>query len=171
MARRFVLAGPGCFGAGKSQFVSTLARVDDWDDLDADDLAAGEFRQRRRPVPERIVIDAGEIYEALGGDWNEGGRDPARLRLAMALRDIAINEVVSRELDAIITSSNGDRQRLDQLAAEAGAEVLVLAPPREEMCRRIRRLVPSESRQKVCEQGLDRWYERYTPAPTDHVVR
>lgn len=142
-----VLAGPGCAPAGKAQYF-----------------------EKHRQSENDVLIDTGEIYRALAGRDDVPSRNPGILRMARSLRTLAIRFARRDGVNGLVTTSSGDRATLTRLAEETGGQVLVLDPGRNVMCRRISKLVPTSERRELCTLGLARWYDRYTPAPTDVEV-
>ena len=142
-----VLAGPGCDGVSKDEFL-------------ADELEPGD-----------VVISVGKIYKALGG-VGVPSENPAALRLALYLRTTAIRQARERELNGFVLTSNGNRADLDRLVEETGASgVTVLKMTEAQACARVAALVPKGARRAACEEGIKRrWFARFQPSPTDREV-
>ena len=139
-----VLAGPGC-AAVKAQTIATLKRGRDG----------------------FLELDRTAMYRALGGTATSPASDPELYRVASYMLSAAVRFAREKGLDGVVTTSNGSRSRLNALVSEAGGRLLVTAPSRAEVCRRLRRVVPEAARREVCEEGLDRWYGAYQPEPGD----
>ena len=135
------------------------------------ELSAEYVERTRRPG--ELVIDAGEIFKALTGSAEIPSTNVPALRLALGLRATAIRHAREDDIDAIIRSGNGDRaaiRRLQEQAGGPGTPVLVLNLDRDEACKRVDALVKGADRRVACRQGLDRFYDRYSPEATDEVV-
>lgn len=139
-----VLAGPGC-AAVKTGVIARLARGRDG----------------------FTVLDVTAMYRAMGGEAVSPSDDPELFRLASYLLAVAVRRAREQGVDGVVTTSNGSRSRIAELAEQAGGRVLITDPGRAEVCRRLRRVVPEAARREVCEQGLDRWYGVYQPDPGD----
>ena len=133
---------------------------------------SGEFIERSRQ-PGELVIDAGEIFKAMTGRADIPNTNVPALRLALGLRATAIRFAREDNIDAIIRTGNGDRGSIRRLQDQAGpgTRVQVLDLERDEACRRVRALVQGADRRAACEEGLDRFYSRYSPEATDEVVK
>ena len=143
-----VLAGPGCDGVAKDEFLE-------------DALEEGD-----------VVISVGRIYKAITGSAGVPSENPPALRLALGLRSMAIRSAREKELSGWVLTSNGSRAHLDRLAAEAGAErITVLKITEAQACARVGRIVKGAERRAACEEGIrKRWFARYEASPTDREV-
>ena len=143
-----VLAGPGCDGVAKDEFLE-------------DELEPGD-----------VVISVGKIYMALTGSSGVPSENPAALRLALYLRTTAIRQARERELNGFVLTSNGNRADLDRLVEETGASgVTVLKLTEAQACARVAALVKPGARREACEEGIKRrWFARFQPSPTDREV-
>ena len=143
-----VLAGPGCDGVAKDEFLE-------------DALEEGD-----------VVISAGKIFKAITGSAGIPSEQPAALRLALYLRTTAIRVAREKELSGFVLTSNGSRAHLDRLAAEAGAErVTVLKITEAQACDRVGQLVHGAERRAACVEGIKaRWFARYQPKASDREV-
>ena len=143
-----VIAGPGCDGVGKDQFLE-------------DALEDGD-----------VVISVGRIFKALTGSSGVPSENPPALRLALGLRTVAIRSARKKELSGFVLTSNGNRADLDRLVEETGASgVTVLKMTEAQACAKIAKLVPPGERRAACETGVkSRWFARYQPSPTDREV-
>ena len=140
-----VVAGPGCDAVGKDEFVE-------------DELQPGD-----------VVISVGKIFEAITATTDVPSSNPPALRLALGLRSVAIRSAREKELNGFILTSNGRREDLDRLVAEAGADgVTIIKLTEAQACARVAALVPKGARRAACEEGIKRrWFARYQPSPTD----
>ena len=143
-----VVAGPGCDAVGKDEFVE-------------DELQPGD-----------VVISVGKIFEAITATTDVPSSNPPALRLALGLRSVAIRSAREKELNGFILTSNGRREDLDRLVAEAGADgVTIIKLTEAQACARVAALVPKGARRAACEEGIKRrWFARYQPSPTDREV-
>ena len=143
-----VVAGPGCDAVGKDEFLE-------------DALEDGD-----------VVISVGKLYKALTGSSGVPSENPPALRLALGLRTVAIRSAREKELNGFILTSNGRREDLDRLVAEAGADgVTIIKLTEAQACARVSALVPKGARRAACEEGIKRrWFARYQPSPTDVEV-
>ena len=143
-----VLAGPGCDGVAKDEFLE-------------DELEEGD-----------VVISVGRIYKAITGKTGIPSENPPALRLALALRTEAIRVAREKELSGWITTSNGSRAHLDRLVAESGAaKVTILKITEAQACARIGQLVTGAERRSACEEGIrDRWFGRFRLKASDREV-
>ena len=143
-----VVAGPGCDAVGKDEFVE-------------DELQPGD-----------VVISVGKIFEAITATTDVPSSNPPALRLALGLRSVAIRSAREKELKGFILTSNGRREDLDRLVAEAGADgVTIIKLTEAQACARVAALVPKGARRAACEEGIKRrWFARYQPSPTDREV-
>ena len=105
-----------------------------------------------------IVIDTGEIAEALGYSPTDPDRNTALLRVAVRMRGIAIVAANEENLSGIVrTSSPPSVPRLLKQTGASKVEVVHLS--RSQACARIRKIYPNDrDRQILCEAGLDRYY-------------
>ena len=87
--------------------------------------------------------------------------DP-RLAVTRRARDLG--------LPGWITTSTGDRANLERLQGIAGGEVLVLLEGEDVIRERIR-TSQGINRGEQCEQGIRRWFGRYSAAASDRRVR
>ena len=128
-----VLAGPGCDGVFKDEYLE--------DELEDDD----------------VVISVGKIFKAITGSDGIPSEKPAALRLALKMRAEAIRVAREKELNGWILTSNGSRKHLDSLVAEAGADgVTVLRITESQACDRVGQLVQGAERRAACEEGVKR---------------
>ena len=118
-----------------------------------------------------VLIDVGTIFQAVTRSSVIPNTRPSALRLAVALQTEAIRIARQADLNGIVRTSNGARSNIEKLQLETGGAVKVLAIDRETACKRISGLVKGEDRKAACEQGLSRFYDRYSPLPSDEVVR
>ena len=141
-----VLVSPGCSGVSR------------------------EYVERVRQ-PGHVFIDTGLIFTALTGSTAIPSALPEVLRVAQGLRTTAVRFARDANLSGLVRTGNGSRAAIQRLQAETGGgAVKVLAIDREEACKRVRELVTGADRVATCEQGLDRFYDRYQPDPSDEVV-
>ena len=133
-----VLAGPGCDGVGKDEYLE-------------DELEEGD-----------IVISVGKIFKAITTSTDIPSSNTAALRMALYLRQVAIRQARERQLSGFVLTSNGDRAHLDRLVDETGAPgVLVVKMSESQACARVAALVPKD-RRAACEEGIKRrWFGRY----------
>ena len=143
-----VLAGPGCDGVGKDDYLEGALEPDD------------------------VVISVGRIFKALTGSSGVPSENPPALRLALGLRSVAIRSAREKQLNGWVLTSNGSRAHLDRLAAEAGAErVTVLRITESQACDRVGQLVQGAERRAACVEGIRaRWFARYQPKASDREV-
>ena len=144
-----ILAGPGCDDVGKESYI-------------ADKLG-----------PDDVVISVGRIFTALTLGADIPSTNTAALRLALGLQTTAIRFARERQLSGFILTGNGNRARLDKLAAEAGvSRVTVLKMTEAQACAAVAALVPAGDRRDACDEGIKRrWFGSYQPAPNDRGVR
>ena len=140
-----VLAGP--IMAGKSRWIAQQI------------AAAGE---------PRVVADLTLIWAALHGHRRDArGRWPLRLDddsllpLAFWTRLAVTRRARDFGLPGWITTSTGDRANLERLQGIAGGEVLVLLEGEDVIRERIR-TSQGINRGEQCEQGIRRWFGRYS---------
>ena len=143
-----LLSGPA--GSGKSQEARRL-------------LAAGIMNGSGAPS---LIIDYQSLLAALLQlERGPDGRYPPRGALAVALiplveelRIAAIREAQARELDVIVTNSNGDPARRAALLAVlgAGATETVIDPGRAVVVARLSDATGTLSAQ--CSEAIGRWY-------------
>ena len=107
---------------------------------------------------DEIMIDTGEIAEALGYSPTDPDRNTALLRVAVRMRGIAIVAANEANLSGIVrTSSPPSVPRLLKQTGASKVEVVHLS--RSQACARIRKIYPNDrDRQILCEAGLDRYY-------------
>ena len=131
-----VLAGPGCDSVGKEAYI-------------ADKLG-----------PDDVVISVGRIFKALTLGSDVPSTNTAALRMALYLQTTAIRNARERQLSGFILTGNGNRQRLDKLAAEAGvSRVIVLKMTPAQACAAVRRVVSGDERIAACDEGIKRrWF-------------
>ena len=143
-----VLAGPGCDEIGKESYI-------------ADKLG-----------PDDVVISVGRIFKALTLADQVPSSNTAALRMALYLQTTAIRFARERELSGFILTGNGNRQRLDKLAAEAGvSRVTVLKLTEAQACAAVRRIVSGADRIAACDEGIKRrWFGAYQPGSNDREV-
>ena len=143
-----VLAGPGCDGVGKDDYLEDALEPDD------------------------VVISVGRIFKAITGSSGVPSANPPALRMALGLRSVAIRSAREKELSGWILTSNGSRAHLDSLAAEAGADgVTVLKITEAQACDRVGQLVQGAERRAACVEGVKaRWFARYQPKASDREV-
>lgn len=115
-----------------------------------------------------VVVDFQQLYAALVGDERdpETGRYPERqdrhgylLPLVEYLRRTAITAAQQRDLFAIVTNSDGDRDRRAFLLGllGAGGEEVVIDPGIETVTRR---LSVNGQLSRQCQQAVNRWFSR-----------
>ena len=143
-----VLAGPGCDDVGKNAYIE--------DKLGPDD----------------VVISVGRIFKALTLGADVPSTNTAALRLALGLQTTAIRFARERQLSGFILTGNGNRARLDKLAAEAGvSRVTVLKMTEAQACAAVAALVPPGERREACDTGIKRrWFGQFQPGPNDREV-
>ena len=143
-----VLAGPGCDDVGKNAYIEG------------------------RLGPDDVVISVGRIFKALTLGADVPSTNTAALRMALYLQTVAIRNARERQLSGFILTGNGDRQRLDKLAAEAGvSRVTVLKMTEAQACAAVRRVVSGDERIAACDEGIKRrWFGSYQPGPNDREV-
>ena len=143
-----ILAAPGCDSVGKEAYI-------------ADKLG-----------PDDVVISVGRIFKALTLDADVPSTNTAALRLALYLQTVASRNARERQLSGFILTGNGNRQRLDKLAAEAGvSRVTVLKMTEAQACAAVRRVVSGDERIAACDEGIKRrWFGQYQPGPNDREV-
>ena len=80
--------------------------------------------------------------------------------MALYLQTTAIRNARERQLSGFILTGNGNRQRLDKLAAEAGvSRVTVLKMTEAQACAAVRRVVSGDARSSACDEGVKRrWF-------------
>ena len=123
-----VLAGPGCDGVFKDEYLE--------DELEDDD----------------VVISVGKIFKAITGSDGIPSEKPAALRMALGLRAVAIRSAREKELNGWMLTSNGNRADLDRLVREGGADgVTVLKMTEAQACARVAALVQGAERATACE--------------------
>ena len=144
-----VLAGPGCDDVGKNAYIEG------------------------RLGPDDVVISVGRIFKALTVSEAIPSSNTAALRMAVYLQTAAIRTARERELSGFILTGNGNRKRLDKLAAEAGASrVTVLKLTEAQACAAVRRVVSGADRIAACDEGVKRrWFGSYQPGPNDREVK
>ena len=98
------------------------------------------------------------MYRALGGTATSPASDPELYRVASYILATAVRFARDQGLDGVVTTSGGNRSRLNALVNQAGGRLLVTAPSRAEVCRRLRKVVPEKARREVCEAGA--WWPR-----------
>ena len=123
--------------------------------------------------PGEVVIDAGQIYEALTGSTEVPSTNVPALKLALGLRSTAIRFARESNVDAIVRTGNADRAAINRLREQAGPSVPVLVHnlDRESACARVRQIVKSEDRRVACETGLGRFYDRLVLEPSDELIK
>ena len=143
-----VLAGPGCDDVGKEAYIE--------DKLGPDD----------------VVISVGRIFKALTLGADIPSTNTAALRLALGLQTTAIRFARERQLSGFILTGNGNRARLDKLAAEAGvSRVTVLKMTEGQACAAVAALVPAGDRRDACDEGIKRrWFGQYQNNGNDREV-
>ena len=143
-----ILAGPGCDSVGKESYIE--------DKLGPDD----------------VVISVGRIFKALTLGADVPSTNTAALRMALYLQTVAIRNARERQLSGFILTGNGNRQRLDKLAAEAGvSRVTVLKMTEAQACAAVRRVVSGDARIAACDEGIKRrWFGSYQLGPNDREV-
>ena len=111
--------------------------------------------------PREALIDTARIAESIGYNPSDPNANRALLRVAARMRSLAIVAATEEGVDGIIRTSNRVPAKVERLRELAGgAPVRTVEIDREEACRRIRRLVPSdEARRHACELGLGRYYD------------
>ena len=147
-----VLAGPGC-----------------------DEIGQRSVHRRASSGPDDVVISVGRIFSALtlGADQIPSSTNTAALRMALYLQTtVAIRNARERQLSGFILTGNGNRARLDKLAAEAGvSRVTVLKMTPAQACAAVAALVPPGERREACDEGIKRrWFGSYQPGPNDREV-
>ena len=143
-----VLAGPGCDSVGKESYI-------------ADKLGQ-----------EDVVISVGRIFKALTLGADVPSTNTAALRMALGLQTTAIRFARERQLNGFVLTGNGNRRKLDALAAEAGvSRVTVLKMTEAQACAAVRRVVSGADRIAACDEGIKRrWPGSYQRAPNDREV-
>ena len=143
-----VLAGPGCDEIGKESYIEG------------------------RLGPDDVVISVGRIFSALTLADQIPSSNTAALRMALYLQTVAIRNARERQLSGFILTGNGNRARLDKLAAEAGvSRVTVLKMTPAQACAAVAALVPPGERREACDEGIKRrWFGSYQPGPNDREV-
>ena len=143
-----ILAGPGCDSVGKESYI-------------ADKLG-----------PDDVVISTGRIFKALTLGADIPSTNTAALRMALYLQTVAIRNARERQLSGFILTGNGNRQRLDKLAADAGvSRVTVLKMTEAQACAAVRRVVSGAERIAACDEGIKRrWFGQYKPGNDREVT-
>ena len=117
------------------------------------------------------MISVGRIFKALTLGADVPSTNTAALRMALYLQTTAIRIARERQLSGFILTGNGNRQRLDKLAAEAGvSRVTVLKMTRR---KRARRAAPSAGDERIaaCDEGIKRrWFGQYQPGNDREVT-
>ena len=130
-----------------------------------------EFLERTRK-PGDITIDVGEIFKSLTGSAEIPSTNVPALKLALGLRATAIRFARENNLNGVVRTGNGDRDAIRRLQEQAGpaAQVKVLQLDRDTACARVDELMQGADRRVACREGLDRFYLRYVPDPSDVEV-
>ena len=128
----------GPAGAGKSQVIE-------------------ELRQ-----PGQVLLDYTGLYAAIGGvQRGPDGRYPERLDgdpllpLIAAVKDYAVEQAVTRELDGYVTSSS--RDDIERLERITGQKAVIVDPGEEVTKARLADPVTGELSAE-CSKALARWY-------------
>ena len=143
-----VLAGPGCDDVGKEAYLEGKLGPDD------------------------VVISVGRIFKALTLADQVPSSNTAALRLALYLQTVAIRNARERQLSGFVLTGNGNRKRLDKLAADAGvSRVTVLKMTEAQACAAVRRVVSGAERIAACDEGVKRrWFGQYQNNGNDREV-
>ena len=133
---------------------------------------AGKSAQAREMVENSqepvALVDFQDLYASILGIARdpETGRYPERqgrhvyaLALAEYLRRAAITAAITREIDTVVTNSDGDPDRRNELltAMGPGAREIIVDPGREVVSRR---LSVNGRLSQQCQQAIDRWFLR-----------
>ena len=132
---------------------------------------AGKSSRARQVLAQKagpaVLIEFQEIYaDLLGIDRLPSGRYPERreedayaLPIVEYIRRVAIGAARDREIDAIVTNSDGDPERRRALLGFIGPDALEeVVDPGEDVVRR--RLSVSGRLSRQCNQAVNRWYRR-----------
>ena len=134
---------------------------------------AGKSSRARQVLAQKagpaVLIEFQEIYaDLLGIDRLPSGRYPERreqdafaLGITEYLRRAAITAARDREIDAIVTNSDGDPERRQNLLGFIGLDALEeVIDPGEDVVRS--RLSVSGQLSRSCQNAINRWYRSRT---------
>jgi hypothetical protein len=124
-------------------------------------------RERRRENSGPTVIaDFQSIYAAIAGDTrgpdgNYPMRDPALLPMAEYVRRAVITGARNREIDVIVTNSDGDPGRRSFLLGELGEDAVEeIVDPGEDVVKARLSSRRTGRLSGACRNAIDRWYGR-----------